>query len=464
MGKPPLPYRQSSDPSNHRSRLSSDAGSTVTFGSHSKESEQQQQQQQHERAELGLVSSLENRRNHVKTSSGDVWYSSVEGERPPLHSVPFVKLSNAVESQGSNASDMHSLGSHDGGAGGGGSSTSMRSLRGLARRVMEINKTKSVGSGDSSSAGGGGGGPISKKHGRASSRAHQFLDMIRESVNEEDKVLEGAVDEDTKEDDQQQHQTGIFDTVGGEAHPEKGQSLFSAEGTNTDRLFSGAYAVDELFQAHEKSLEGEEFVEGEVEALASDYHGHDEDGETLPLKSNDDHFSDIYGSSSNIGSFGSKRRLARKKKKSWCQRMHEQLARLLDPRHFVRFMLGSLRRSYFLLASILIFFVSWVLYFGLNNPYVDFLPGHASLAWWVNFIGRLCLTLELARLIQWIVIDQIILGTRTAARFLGPLVTLYVIQGSGWPFVVTIWSVVKYVYSVFLGSLASRNIVSACPN
>jgi hypothetical protein len=402
-----------------RSRQVSDGGGSAS--SHYFSENHKDVIETQERAELGMVNSLDNRRHRVRTSSGDVWQSAVEGERPPLHSVPFDKVTHALErqtSKGSNAS------TNSGGSGGEGN----RALRDIARRVMEKSRSgsSSVDSGDSASA------SSSKKHQRGPSRAHMFLDMIQE-VQEEENDEDGGAEEAGEEDKKTEENGGIFNTVGGEAHPEQGHSLISAEGTDTDRLFAGAALVDSLFMS-EIPEESYYFVSStEDDGLKDSETLH---GEMLPLRQE------------NLESYGSgvgNKRLSRKKKKSRWQRLRERIIKMLDPRRLLGMLGTCLMNSYFLLGSIPIFFFSWVLFFYLNNPSFDFLPGNASLAWWVNFMGRLCLTLELSRLIQWVLIDNILLGTRSAARLLGPLVTLYAIQGRGWPFTLTCWSLVKYV-------------------
>ena len=86
-------------------------------------------------------------------------------------------------------------------------------------------------------------------------------------------------------------------------------------------------------------------------------------------------------------------------------------------------------------------YTSIILFYFLGNPSFYFLPGEATLAWWLNFFGRQCVTLELARFIQFIVIDCIMLRTRSAVPFLGPFLTLCCIQSRGWPFIVSTWGV-----------------------
>eukprot|EP00977_Amphora_coffeiformis_P004440 scaffold945_cov170-Amphora_coffeaeformis.AAC.20 len=451
-GKPPLPHIRT------RQASTDSAASARSHSNNHNSNKEQHVVDREERAELGLLASLEHRRSHTKTSSGDVWYSAVEGERPPLHSVP----SHATAAMESTAS------THSGSVEG--TNTAKSNLRNLARRVMEMNRTvtamtnnnnnttaannsattsiSTVGSSDSGSHTTNN----SKQHRRRASRAHVLLGMIQEDENETD------TDENNKNNNRNDESAeGLFRTVGGDAHLEQGESLFSIEGTNTDRLFAGASIVNDLFESNEETP-SENSNEPQEESTANyfdesvrdDNNNNGDDDETRPLRSLHRNDSSGYGSSANNSAGGNSSygnnnnmRLARKKKKSNWEKMRARICHFLHPVRLIRLLSRTLESAYFAMASIPIFFVSWVLYQYLDNPSFDFLPGNASLAWWVNLLGRLCLTLELARLVQWIVMDNIVLGTRTAARLLGPLVTLYAIQGRGWPFVVTTWSVIN---------------------
>ncbi|KAL7569467.1 hypothetical protein ACA910_009701 [Epithemia clementina (nom. ined.)] len=84
------------------------------------------------------------------------------------------------------------------------------------------------------------------------------------------------------------------------------------------------------------------------------------------------------------------------------------------------------------------FIAAWLLFYNLGNPTFDFLPD-GRLSWWLNFVGRQVLVLELSRLTQWLLLDGFVLGTRFSVRLLGPLVTLTAIQAKGWPFLLAAW-------------------------
>lgn len=74
----------------------------------------------------------------------------------------------------------------------------------------------------------------------------------------------------------------------------------------------------------------------------------------------------------------------------------------------------------------------------------DFLvcPGlGASVSWWFLFIGvRQVLTYSMALVTQSLVIDYLALSSRLCLDWLGPVVTLLVVQSKGWPFILIFWA------------------------
>eukprot|EP00934_Nitzschia_sp_Nitz4_P001371 Nitzschia sp. Nitz4//scaffold41_size133979//57505//61267//NITZ4_003347-RA/size133979-processed-gene-0.249-mRNA-1//-1//CDS//3329551470//1371//frame0 len=57
-------------------------------------------------------------------------------------------------------------------------------------------------------------------------------------------------------------------------------------------------------------------------------------------------------------------------------------------------------------------------------------PSSASASWWLLYVA--------------VVIDFLCVGTKVALRFLGPTLTLLVVQSKGWPFVLFIWSILNF--------------------
>lgn len=317
-GKPPLPLH-------YRVR----SVSSGEYSSFSKQQQHAQRQQHHhhtssasasasdltERAELGLLSNLEGRRLHSRMASGDVWCASVQGERPPLAAVSHAAVSALQRNASSSNASQHS------GEGSGNGNNTPQHWRDLARRVVEMNRTTTTSSGNNNNNSGN-----AAKHKRGASRAHVFLGMIQEDAAQE----EAAQDEtgttiattmsdnnaetktSTQRQQQQSNTTGLFETVGGDAHLEQGDSLFSVEGTNTDRLFAGASVVNDLFEtiSEDSSVAAQEQA---TETTSETRHKRsDASSETIPLMRPDPNDAS-YGSHSSL-SFGNNKRLARKKK------------------------------------------------------------------------------------------------------------------------------------------------------
>lgn len=86
--------------------------------------------------------------------------------------------------------------------------------------------------------------------------------------------------------------------------------------------------------------------------------------------------------------------------------------------------------------------VSAFLFYGLNNPAG---PNDASWSWWLNFLVRQSVSLMLAQITQFILIDFIVLETRVAVWALGKLLTLLAIQAKGWPLLAIFWATWNFV-------------------
>jgi len=93
-----------------------------------------------------------------------------------------------------------------------------------------------------------------------------------------------------------------------------------------------------------------------------------------------------------------------------------------------------------LTIAVPLFVAALFLFYVVGNPPWDFIPGTARSAWLLNFLGRQVVTFELARLTQYILIDVILLSSRTLAYFVGPFVTMTAVQSKGWPSCVTAWA------------------------
>lgn len=111
-----------------------------------------------------------------------------------------------------------------------------------------------------------------------------------------------------------------------------------------------------------------------------------------------------------------------------------------------------------------LFLISMVLFYVFGNPGIDFLPGDATVSWWLNFIGRIVsvscslqflefsqilnpfkgrhiILLQLSMILQTILFDWIIMSTRLILEVAGPWTTLFCLQSRGWPFLVGTWGI-----------------------
>lgn len=70
----------------------------------------------------------------------------------------------------------------------------------------------------------------------------------------------------------------------------------------------------------------------------------------------------------------------------------------------------------------------------------------ASVSWWFLFLGvRLFITLMLAMVTQSLIVDYLALSSRILLQGVGPIITLFLVQAKGWPFVVTFWAIYSKV-------------------
>jgi hypothetical protein len=80
-----------------------------------------------------------------------------------------------------------------------------------------------------------------------------------------------------------------------------------------------------------------------------------------------------------------------------------------------------------------------ILYYPLANPMIDFLPGSVTVAWWFNFIARQTVTLEMARLLEYVIVDSLLLKSRWDRSQLVSFVAYHI---QGWPFVTIAWATI----------------------
>jgi hypothetical protein len=80
-----------------------------------------------------------------------------------------------------------------------------------------------------------------------------------------------------------------------------------------------------------------------------------------------------------------------------------------------------------------------ILYYPFANPVIDFLPGSVTIAWWFNFTARQMVTLEVARLLQYIIVESLLLKSRWERSQLVSFVAYHI---QGWPFILISWGTI----------------------
>jgi hypothetical protein len=78
----------------------------------------------------------------------------------------------------------------------------------------------------------------------------------------------------------------------------------------------------------------------------------------------------------------------------------------------------------------------------------------ASVSWYLIFGARQLVTLTMAKLWQLLLVDFFALQTRVTLRFGGPVVTLWIVAGRGWPFIISTWAVIDFIVLSGDGSFA----------
>jgi len=124
----------------------------------------------------------------------------------------------------------------------------------------------------------------------------------------------------------------------------------------------------------------------------------------------------------------------------WWRRQKRKLSDRCHPMQLFRRSFHFLKGSFIICVSLPLCIMAMVLFYGLGNPELFWMPGQAKLSWWFNFAARQAVTLELARMTQWLIIDVIILSPFSVNLF-GSIVTFYCILSKGWPFVIVAWSI-----------------------
>jgi len=473
-------------------------------------------------AERGLLLSVEGRRARARTASGGggsgsgggndptSWHAAaVEGERPPLASVPSnlpginveeISYDGSAATNGANNANSRASGdsSVQSGSRRPNFAEIARKARKMHHRSHHHNRAASgvvVGSdgqhqdgsvisslgfslppgGDAAHHRSVSSAPSQRpsNHRRSVSKAKILLEAIQEDatarISGDGGVMGiiGGSDNKTKHSNSGgNNNNNIFEDVGVPAQSDIGESALAMEDTNTDRMITGAMQVERLFANDEQqdlyvldaqaapisSMELPSFHEAEPFGLEIDI---DVPEDQLPLMARDQNGDDYGGtavgaavSSPNQVRYISveaheKLKNRRYRNKSVMQRLKHWVAfYCLRPQAVLLSLWQLVVECYSAKFGLALAALAWVFFYYLGNPEPDFLPGQASIAWWLNFAARQCVTLDFARLIQWIVIDGLILTSRRAVSLIGPLSSLVAINSKGWPFICMAWATI----------------------
>jgi hypothetical protein len=89
---------------------------------------------------------------------------------------------------------------------------------------------------------------------------------------------------------------------------------------------------------------------------------------------------------------------------------------------------------------------AWILFYYFSDPFVPVLNPNGTkvtLSWFLNFLARQIMVLEVSRIIQFIVLDWILLGCKVAEK-MGSYATLVSIQSHGFPFLLIVWACLDF--------------------
>lgn len=211
------------------------------------------------------------------------------------------------------------------------------SFKQMVRRVQHMNAASSMVSDSSLISRGSSQGEASASHRRA-------------------KTLLASIDEKTDED--------------AEAH-EIFMDLKANDFTSDFILDAHHEGLDFLWNQHEEEemlaeeIAASERVSSEHEPLLGGSGGDDEPPDALSI-------------------IAERRRLAQKRRNEL--RMKRCLS-CLNPFRTAKRIIYILFHSTFV-VSIPFFCIAWILFYHVGNPELDFMPGHATISWWLNFFGR----------------------------------------------------------------------------
>jgi hypothetical protein len=212
--------------------------------------------------------------------------------------------------------------------------------------------------------------------------------------------------------------------------------------THMDTLITGALKMNELF---EEDDEDEDALTTRSNAFSDDADA-ESDEQLLPLTANDVEGFKAYGTSNE----NSKKRKKKKKKKKksklsqfWClPRSRTSLAEVINPEMCAQGLIHLVFNSSLAYVTFPALVVAAILYYGVGNPALDFMPQDSTISWWLLFFARQGVTFEIAVILQHVVVEGLALRTKWLVFAFGPLVTLGFIQAKGWPLIAVLWSLI----------------------
>ena len=122
-----------------------------------------------------------------------------------------------------------------------------------------------------------------------------------------------------------------------------------------------------------------------------------------------------------------------------CHRGTSSCSRVIFSRGFWSKLLRAILHSTLLWGALPCAISALILYYPLANPIIDFLPGSVTVAWWFNFMARQMVTFELARLLEYAIVDSLLLKSRWDRTQFVSFVAYHI---EGWPFTIAAWATI----------------------
>jgi len=211
--------------------------------------------------------------------------------------------------------------------------------------------------------------------------------------------------------------------------------------TDADHMFDRAERVAQLFE-HKPSaiMEEDDYSDDEYE---EEEENKQTEEEALLYKKHDE--GDVETNSIHSTCLVAQIKKRRRKKRGCCYRccrsMRNQYIAVKEVLNPWFIFVATCRFLFFKVLLIMVpcAALAYGLFYHLGDPQITFLPGTASISWWLIFFVRQMLTLQLAIIIEHIFCDIIALRSTLSVKLLGPLLTLALCNAEGWPFIVTCW-------------------------